>query len=214
MVLAAVLVGRTQPSHSEAVRSRRPLAGILAFVGAVCFLAAAGAQIALGAASGLGGFVRCILECLCSAWLSTMGRCWLSPNEWKKPFGGLYLAVAGSLLFYWNVLLRFMENSSSWHRVQPTAAVWQELAALLFLAALARTLYLPQPENGRTLHAAALAAFCLCLCWELPRVLLLLAAGFGGGMAAVLPELLSGLALCCIGGMGLACTGQGKTGNN
>ena len=83
VVLAAVLVGRTQPSHSEAVRSRRPLAGILAFVGAVCFLAAAGAQIALGAASGLGGFVRCILECLCSAWLSTMGRCWLSPNEWR-----------------------------------------------------------------------------------------------------------------------------------
>ena len=85
---------------------------------------------------------------------------------------------------------------------------------LLFLAALARTLYLPRPENGRTLHAAALAAFCLCLCWELPRVLLLLAAGFGGGMAAVLPELLSGLALCCIGGMGLACIGQGKAGNN
>lgn len=132
VVLAAVLVGRTQPSRSEAMRSRRPLAGILAFVGAVCFLAAAGAQIALGAASGLGGFVRCILECLCSAWLSTMGRCWLSHNEWKKPFGGLYLAVAGSLLFYWNVLLRFMENSSSWHRVTPTAAVWQALAALVF----------------------------------------------------------------------------------
>ena len=92
VVLAAVLVGRTQPSRSEAVRSRRPLAGILAFVGAVCFLAAAGAQIALGAASGLGGFVRCILECLCSAWLSTMGRCWLSPNEWKK---ALWRAVSG-----------------------------------------------------------------------------------------------------------------------
>lgn len=88
VVLAAVLVGRTQPSRSEAVRSRRPLAGILAFVGAICFLAAAGAQIALGAASGLGGFVRCILECLCSAWLSTMGRCWLSPNEWKSPLAG------------------------------------------------------------------------------------------------------------------------------
>jgi hypothetical protein len=130
------------------------------------------------------------------------------------PVGGLPLAIAGSALFYWNVLMRFMENSSSWHRVQPTAAVWQEMAALLLLAALARTLYLPRPENGRTLHAAALAAFCLCLCWELPRVLLLLAAGFGGGMAAVLPELLSGLALCCIGGMGLACAGKEKAGNN
>ena len=98
----------------------------------IVVLAAAGAQIALGAASGLGGFVRCILECLCSVWLSTMGRCWLSPNEWKKPFGGLYLAVAGSLLFYWNVLLRFMENSSSWHRVTPTAAVWQALGHWCF----------------------------------------------------------------------------------
>ena len=33
-------------------------------------------------------------------------------------------------------------------------------------------------------------------------------------MAAVLPELLSSLALCCIGGMGLACTGKEKSGNN
>ena len=147
-------------------------------------------------------------------WLSNLGRSWLRGDGWKTPVGGLPQAIAGSALFYWNVLMRFMENSSSWHRVQPTAAVWQEMAALLLLAALARTLYLPRPENGRTLHAAALAAFCLCLCWELPRVLLLLAAGFGGGMAAVLPELLSGLALCYIGGMGLACIGQGKAGNN
>ena len=143
-----------------------------------------------------------------------VGRSWLRGDGWKTPAGGLPLAIAGSALFYWNVLMRFMENSSSWHRVQPTAAVWQEMAALLLLAALARTLYLPKPENGRTLHAAALAAFCLCLCWELPRVLLLLAAGLDSGATAVLPELLSGLALCCIGGMGLACIGQGKTGND
>lgn len=200
VVLAAVLVGRTQPSRSEAVRSRRPLAGILAFVGAVCFLAAAGAQIALGAASGLGGFVRCILECLCSAWLSTMGRCWLSPNEWKKPFGGLYLAVAGSLLFYWNVLLRFMENSSSWHRVEPTAMVWQMLAALVFLSAMVRALWLPETSNGCQLCEAGICTFLLCFCWELPRVLVLL---FHGITAADLPEVLFGLGMCCIGALGL-----------
>lgn len=200
VVLAAVLVGRTQPSRSEAVRSRRPLAGILAFAGAVCFLAAAGAQIALGAASGLGGFVRCILECLCSAWLSTMGRCWLSPNEWKKPFGGLYLAVAGSLLFYWNVLLRFMENSSSWHRVEPTAMVWQMLAALVFLSAMVRALWLPETSNGCQLCEAGICTFLLCFCWELPRVLVLL---FHGITAADLPEVLFGLGMCCIGALGL-----------
>lgn len=200
VVLAAVLVGRTQPSRSEAVRSRRPLAGILAFVGAVCFLAAAGAQIALGAASGLGGFVRCILECLCSAWLSTMGRCWLSPNEWKKPLGGLYLAVAGSLLFYWNVLLRFMENSSSWHRVEPTAMVWQMLAALVFLSAMVRALWLPETSNGCQLCEAGICTFLLCFCWELPRVLVLL---FHGITAADLPEVLFGFGMCCIGALGL-----------
>ena len=27
-------------------------------------------------------------------------------------------------VFYWGVLSRFMENSSSWHRVEPTAMVW------------------------------------------------------------------------------------------
>ena len=49
---------------------------------------------------------------------------------------------------------------------------------------------------------------------NLPDEVITLTTGFGGGMAAVLPELLSGLALCCIGGMGLACIGQGKAGNN
>ena len=203
VVLAAVLVGRTQPSRSEAVRSRRPLAGVLAFAGAVCFLAAAGAQIALGAASGLGGFVRCILECVCSVWLSTMGRCWLSPDAWKKPFGGLYLAVAGSLLFYWNVLMRFMENSSSWHRVVPTVVVWQMLAALVFLSVLGRALSLPDTADSRTLCASGLTVWALCLCWEVPSVVQILAEN--GSAALLTPELLFRLGLCCVGVLGGLC---------
>ena len=139
VVLAAVLIGRHCAGKAETVRSRQPLAGVLAFAGAVCFLAAAGAQLAVGL-SATSSFVRSILECICAVWLSTLGRCWLAPSGWKKPTGGLYLAVAGSVLFYWNVLMRFMENSSSWHRVAPTAAVWQALAALLLLSSLARAL--------------------------------------------------------------------------
>ena len=115
---------------------------------------------------------------------------------------GLYLAVAGSLLFYWNVLMRFMENSSSWHRVQPTAAVWQVLAVLVFLAALARALHIPQPDNGKTLCAAGLAAFALGLCWQLPQCFALLAGGMG---LAVMPEFFAGLGLCCVGGIGGVC---------
>ncbi len=204
VVLAAVLAGRKSGKKADAVCSRQPLAGVLAFAGAVCFLAAAGVQIMLGTASVLGGSVRCILECLCSVWLSTMGRRWLSPNDWKKPFGGLYLAVAGSLLFYWNVLLRFMENSSSWHRVAPTAAVWQELAALVFLAALARALHIPQADNGKTLCAAGLAAFALCLCWQLPQTVILM-TGLSWAAPAVWAEILAGLGLCCVGGIGGVC---------
>ena len=114
VVLAAVLIGRHCAGKAETVRSHQPLAGVLAFAGAVCFLAAAGAQLAVGL-SATSSFVRSILECICAVWLSTLGRCWLTPSGWKKPTGGLYLAVAGSVLFYWNVLMRFMENSSSWH---------------------------------------------------------------------------------------------------
>lgn len=112
VVLAAVLIGRHCAGKAETVRSRQPLAGVLAFAGAVCFLAAAGAQLAVGL-SATSSFVRSILECICALWLSTLGRCWLTHSGWKKPTGGLYLAVAGSVLFYWNVLMRFMENSSS-----------------------------------------------------------------------------------------------------
>ena len=173
VVLAAVLIGRHCAGKAETVRSRQPLAGVLAFAGAVCFLAAAGAQLAVGL-SATSSFVRSILECICAVWLSTLGRCWLTPSGWKKPTGGLYLAVAGSVLFYWNVLMRFMENSSSWHRVAPTAAVWQALAAL-----------------------------CLCLCWELPHAAVL-AVGAAAD-PALLPELFAALALCCVGALGGVC---------
>ena len=209
---AAVAAGRCCKPQTDALRGHCMPSGVVALAAAVCYGEAAVLRI-LWMGSSVAMLIRAALEALCAFWMIGLGLSWLR-KDWKTPTRSLTPAVLGSAVFYWCVLARFMENSSSWHRVQPTAAVWQEMAALLFLAALARTLYLPQPENGRTLHAAALAAFCLCLCWELPRVLLLLAAGLGGGMAAVLPELLSGLALCCIGGMGLACTGQGKTGND
>ena len=199
VVLAAVLIGRHCAGKAETVRSRQPLAGVLAFAGAVCFLAAAGAQLAVGL-SATSSFVRSILECICAVWLSTLGRCWLTPSGWKKPTGGLYLAVAGSVLFYWNVLMRFMENSSSWHRVEPTAMVWQMLAALVFLSAMVRALWLPETSNGRQLCEAGICTFLLCFCWELPRVLVLL---FHGITAADLPEVLFGFGMCCIGALGL-----------
>ena len=203
VVLAAVLAGRSRPLPPEPLRSRHPAAGVLAFAGAVCMLAAGAAQFVL-AAGTVSTFVRILLEVACAVWLSNLGRSWLRGDGWKTPAGGLPLAIAGSALFYWNVLMRFMENSSSWHRVTPTAAVWQELAALLFLSALARALYLPQPGNRKALCAAGLAAFVLSLCWQLPQTLLLM-TGLGWASPAVWPYLLADAGLCCIGGMGAAC---------
>ena len=212
-LVVGIIAARKLARQPLVLRSACRPVGITSVLGGVCVGLAGAVRLAVGM-TGVGALVRAVLELMCAVWLIRLGRSWTHKGEYRLPGRSMTPAVLGTAVFYWGVLSRFMENSSSWHRVQPTAAVWQEMAALLLLAALARTLYLPRPENGRSLHAAALAAFCLCLCWELPRVLLLLAAGFGGGMAAVLPELLSGLALCCIGGMGLACTRKGKAGNN
>ena len=84
------------------------------------------------------------------------------------------------------------------------SATRQELAALLFLSALARALYLPQPGNRKALCAAGLAAFVLCLCWQLPQTLLLM-TGLGWASPAVWPYLLADAGLCCIGGIGAVC---------
>jgi len=140
---------------------------------------------------------------VCAVWLIRLGRSWTHKGEYRLPGRSMTPAVLGTAVFYWGVLSRFMENSSSWHRVAPTAAVWQALAALLLLSSLARALYLPKPENGRTLCAAGLAALCLCLCWELPHAAVL-AVG-AAAEPALLPELFAALALCCVGALGGVC---------
>lgn len=201
VVLAAVLAGRSRPLPSEPLRSRRPAAGVLAFAGAVCMLAAGAAQFVL-AVGTVSTFVRILLEVACAVWLSNLGRSWLRGDGWKTPAGGLPLAIAGSALFYWNVLMRFMENSSSWHRVAPTVVVWQMLAALVFLSVLGRALSLPDTADSRTLCASGLTVWALCLCWELPQLLDTL---LRGGVLARLPDFFFGLGLCCIGVLGGIC---------
>ena len=74
------------------------------------------------------------------------------------------------------------------------------LAGLVFLSALARALYLPGTSDGRTLCAGGLAAFALCLCWELPTVLQTLVQEGGG--ALLTPTLLFRLGLCGVGALG------------
>lgn len=195
----AVLAGRRGARKPQRLCGSCKPAGALALLGAVWMALAGVTKIIFGSAPLTKGIWGALAIC-CGGWLCTLGRSWLG-KRWKQPTDSLAEAVAGSALFYWCVLTRFMENSSSWHRVAPTATVWQMLAALVFLSALARALYLPESTNGKTLCAGGLASFALCLCWELPQ----LAANLPTGLDE-LPEFFFGLGLCCIGALGLVCT--------
>ena len=198
---AAVAAGRCCKPQAGALRGHCTPSGVVALAAAVCYGEAAVLRI-LWMHSSVVMLLRAVLEALCAFWMIGLGLSWLR-KDWKIPTRSLTPAVLGSVIFYWCVLARFMENSSSWHRVAPTAAVWQALAALLLLSSLARALYLPKPENGRTLCAAGLAALCLCLCWELPHAAVL-AVG-AAAEPALLPELFAALALCCVGALGGVC---------
>lgn len=202
-ILLAVAAGRAAKPEARKLCSPCKPSGVMAVLGAGFMAATFVAKLALWDSSVVGRIIMAFLSLSCSAWLLALGRSWMS-KSWKRPSDDLTHVVLGTAVFYWCVLARFMENSSSWHRVTPTAAVWQALAALVFLSALARALYVPDAHNGRQLRASGLAAFCLCLCWQLPRTLFL-AVELGWAGPAVWAEIFAGAALCCIGGLGAVC---------
>ena len=185
---AAVAAGRCSQPQAGALRGHCTPSGVVALAAAVCYgLAAVLRVFWMGSSAVM--LIRAALEALCAFWMACLGLSWLR-KDWKTPTRSLTPAVLGSAVFYWCVLARFMENSSSWHRV----------AGLMFLSALARALYLPGTSDGRTLCAGGLAAFALCLCWELPTVLQTLVQEGGG--ALLTPTLLFRLGLCCVGALG------------
>ena len=201
-LVVGIIAARKLARQPLVLRSACRPVGITSVLGGVCVGLAGAVRLAVGM-TGVGALVRAVLELACAVWLIRLGRSWTHKGEYRLPGRSMTPAVLGTAVFYWGVLSRFMENSSSWHRVAPTAAVWQALAALLLLSSLARALYLPKPENGRTLCAAGLAALCLCLCWELPHAAIL-AVG-AAAEPALLPELFAALALCCVGALGGVC---------
>lgn len=195
---AAVAAGRCCKPQAGALRGHCTPSGVVALAAAVCYGEAAVLRI-LWMGSSAVMLIRAVLEALCAFWMIGLGLSWLR-KDWKTPTRSLTPAVLGSAVFYWCVLARFMENSSSWHRAAPTSAVWQMLAALLFLSALARALYLPEPGNGKALCASGLAAFCLCLCWGFPQLVQGLV--YPGGYLTDIPF---HAALCLIGMLGGVC---------
>ena len=196
----AVAAGRSSQPKPDALRGRCIPSGVAALAAAVCYGETAVLRI-LWMHSSVVMLLRAVLEALCAFWMLGLGLSWLR-KDWKAPTRSLTPAVLGSVIFYWCVLARFMENSSSWHRVAPTVVVWQMLAALVFLSVLGRALSLPDTADSRTLCASGLTVWALCLCWELPQLLDTL---LRGGVLARLPDFFFGLGLCCIGVLGGIC---------
>ena len=201
-LVVGIIAARKLARQPLVLRSACRPVGVTSVLGGVCVGLAGAVRLAVGM-TGVGALVRAVLELACAVWLIRLGRSWTHKGEYRLPGRSMTPAVLGTAVFYWGVLSRFMENSSSWHRVAPTAMVWQLLAGLVFLSALARALYLPGTSDGRTLCAGALASFALCLCWEVPSVVQILAEN--SSAALLTPELLFRLGLCCVGVLGGLC---------
>ena len=206
---ASVLIGYRLGRSPQELRSRCRPSGTVTLAAGVLFAAAGAARLLL-ALTGVGALIRAVLELACGVWCVMLGRSWLRSGAYRLPGQSMAPAVPCTAIFYWGVLSRFMENSSSWHRAGPTAVVWQMLAAVVFLAALVRTLWLPERANAGALCAAGLAAFQLCFCWELPRLLVQL---FHGLTAALLPQTLFNAGLCCVGVLGAFSTARAARGD-
>lgn len=202
-ILLAVAAGRAAKPEARKLCSPCKPSGVMAVLGAGFMAATFVAKLALWDSSVVGRIIMAFLSLFCSAWLLALGRSWMS-KSWKRPSDDLTHVVLGTAVFYWCVLARFMENSSSWHRVSPTAQVWVLLGMLVFLSRLVRALWLPETSDGKALCASGLAAFVLGFCWELPQTLTL--AMPSQFVLTALPSIFFGLGIACLGTLGVFCT--------
>lgn len=202
-ILLAVAAGRAAKPEARKLCSPCKPSGVMAVLGAGFMAATFVAKLALWDSSVVGRIIMAFLSLFCSAWLLALGRSWMS-KSWKRPSDDLTHVVLGTAVFYWCVLARFMENSSSWHRVSPTAQVWVLLGMLVFLSSLVRALWLPETSDGKALCASGLVAFVLGFCWELPQTLTL--AMPSQFVLTALPSIFFGLGMACLGTLGVFCT--------
>lgn len=201
-VLVGLFAGRRLAREPKNLLDHCKPSGIVTAMAGAFFTFAGFLRFAVGM-TGSGAFIRAVLEILCGQWLAQLAKSWLR-KDWQVPTKSMASGIWGTLAFYWCVLSRFMENSSSWHRVSPTALVWVLLAELVFLSCLVRALWLPGAADGKALCASGMASFILGFCWELPQTLTLaMPSQFALGN---LPTIFFGLGLACLGVLGLFCT--------
>ncbi|MFR5631139.1 MAG: hypothetical protein ACLTLX_15815, partial [Ruthenibacterium lactatiformans] len=124
-------------------------------------------------------------------------------NRAREKRGGwmLYLGVAGSAAFYLHTVVRFVEQPASLYRILPAVEIFSALAALLFVTALLRALYLPGGVGtAPALSRCGLLAFFFCTCLALPQAVW---QGMNGVDTPVSFPL--AITLGCTGLLGAAC---------
>ena len=122
-LVVGIIAARKLARQPLVLRSACKPVGVTSVLGGVCVGLAGAVRLAVGM-TGVGALVRAVLELVCAVWLIRLGRSWTHKGEYRLPGRSMTPAVLGTAVFYWGVLSRFMENSSSWHRVEPTAMVW------------------------------------------------------------------------------------------
>jgi hypothetical protein len=207
LVLGALLALPVR-KNTKALLRRSVSAGAAAMAGAILLVVASCMQL-VGVLSTT-ALIQIVLQILCACWLVLLARAWMA-EQWVTPSGGASMSVAGSALFYWLVVLRFMKNSSSYHYVMSSEAIVSALAVLLFLSSLGRALLLPDTANERAVCRSGLWAFWFGLCWELPQAVALWSSGNSDTA-----ELLFALGVACVGALGgaaaILCAREWKTG--
>lgn len=142
--------------------------------------------------------IQLVLLGMSIVWMIVLGINWLM-DAGKCP-GGAVGGIAGTLYFYWLILMRFMANDASYYYVQPLLELISALCALLLLTSLARALLFPEQAQTRALCRSGLLAFGFCFCWELPETLYLWLTG-----NAELLQLAQSASLGCVGLLGAVC---------
>lgn len=117
-------------------------------------------------------------------------------GEWMSVFG-----VLSSVVFYLHTTMRFIERPSSVHRIVRVVDILSALAALLFVTALLRALYLSASlQAARTLCRGGLLAFFFCTCLALPQAVWAYAKG-----TEPLVSLILAFGTGCLGLIGAVC---------
>ena len=114
-LVVGIIAARKLARQPLVLRSACRPVGVTSVLGGVCVGLAGAVRLAVGM-TGVGALVRAVLELVCAVWLIRLGRSWTDKGEYRLPGRSMTPAVLGTAVFYWGVLSRFMENSSSWHR--------------------------------------------------------------------------------------------------